>query len=57
MKCRVLGSFVEIEAGNVFADLSQEELKEQCDFYMKELGIRPGDLVEISYSDMLLEVK
>jgi adenylate cyclase, class 2 len=49
-----LGSFVEIEAGNIQADLSQEELKAQCDFYIQELGIRKEDLVEVSYSDMLL---
>ena len=50
-----LGSFVEIEAGNILADLSPEELKEQCDFYMQELGIKEEDLIDISYSDMLLE--
>jgi predicted adenylyl cyclase CyaB len=49
-----LGSFVEIEAGNVLAGLSQKELKEQCDFYLREFSIKPGDLVEVSYSDMLL---
>jgi adenylate cyclase class 2 len=53
-----LGSFIEIEAGNILADFSREKLKSQCDFYMKELGIKPEDLVEISYSDMLLmEIK
>ena len=50
-----LGSFVEIEAGNILADLSMEQLKEQCDFYIKEFGIEPEDSVEVSYSDMLLE--
>ncbi len=50
-----LGSFVEIEAGNILAGLSQEQLKEQCDFYIKELGIRNEDLLEGSYSDELLE--
>ena len=50
-----LGSFAEIEAGNVFADLSQDELQQQCDFYLGELGIRHEDLIENSYSDMLLE--
>lgn len=50
-----LGSFIEIEAGDILTDLSQEELKSQCDFYMKELRIKQEDLVEISYSDMLLE--
>lgn len=49
-----LGSFVEIEASNMQTDLSQNQLKEQCDFYMKELGINEHDLIEISYSDMLL---
>ena len=50
-----LGSFTEIEAGNILADLTQEQLKAQCDFYMKEFMIRPEDLIEVSYSDMLLE--
>jgi adenylate cyclase, class 2 len=50
-----LGSFVEIEAGNILADLEQEQLKEQCEFYIKELGINEEDLVQLSYSDMLLE--
>jgi adenylate cyclase, class 2 len=50
-----LGSFMEIEAGNILADLSQEQLNEQCDFYMKELKIGPEDLIEVSYSDMLLK--
>jgi adenylate cyclase, class 2 len=49
-----LGSFVEIEAGNILADLSQKELQQQCDFYMKELDIKEEDLLEVSYSDMLL---
>ena len=49
-----LGSFVEIEAGNILADLSQEQLKEQCDFYLNEFKIRPEDLIDVSYSDMLL---
>lgn len=50
-----LGSFVEIEAGNILADLSAAELQAQCDFYMKELGIESSDLVENSYSDMLMK--
>jgi len=50
-----LGSFVEIEAGNVFIDRSPKELKDQCDFYMQEFAIRPEDLVENSYSDLLME--
>ncbi len=49
-----LGSFVEIEAGNVLADLSQQQLKLQCNFYLQEFGINEEDLMEVSYSDMLL---
>jgi predicted adenylyl cyclase CyaB len=50
-----LGSFVEIEAGNVLADISKEELQLQCDFYMNEFGIKKDDLIAESYSDMLLD--
>jgi adenylate cyclase class 2 len=51
-----LGSFVEIEAGNIIADLSKEKLQEQCDFYVKEFGIRDEDLISVSYSDMLMQI-
>ena len=50
-----LGSFVEIEAGNIIADLSQDQLKQQCDYYLKKFGIKDEDLVDVSYSDMLYE--
>ena len=50
-----LGAFVEIEAGNILADLSQEELKEQCDYYIKEFGIQEEEMISNSYSDMLLD--
>lgn len=51
-----LGSFVEIEAGNVRTVKTYEELKDQCEFYMKALGIREIDLIEKSYSDLMLQV-
>lgn len=50
-----LGSFIEIEAGNILADLSKEQLKEQCDYYLAAFNIQPEDLIEVSYSDMLIE--
>jgi len=50
-----LGSFIEIEAGNINADLTQQQLNEQCEFYIKKFGITESDLIEVSYSDMLLE--
>lgn len=49
-----LGSFIEIEAGNVLANLGAEQLQKQCDYYQKELGIKQEMLVKISYSDMLM---
>lgn len=49
-----LGSFIEIEAGNILADLDKEQLQAQCDFYMQAFGVREVDLVEVSYSDMML---
>jgi len=48
-----LGTFAEIEASDLYADLSKEELQDQCDFYLRELKIRDEDLVSVSYSDML----
>ncbi|MCG2616615.1 class IV adenylate cyclase [Terrimonas sp. NA20] len=49
-----LGHFMEIEAGNIGVDLSAAELRNQCDHYMQELGVREDDLIEVSYSDLLL---
>lgn len=49
-----LGSFIEIEAGNISADISKEALQQQCEFYINEFGIKETDLIEVSYSDMLL---
>ena len=49
-----LGSFVEIEASNRYAPLSNAQLNEQCNFYIQQFGIREEDLINISYSDMLL---
>lgn len=50
-----LGSFVEIEAGNLNADYTKQQLTQQCDHYLKAFCINPVDLVAVSYSDMLLE--
>jgi adenylate cyclase, class 2 len=49
-----LGSFVEIEAGNIEADLTKDQLQQQCDFYLEQFEIKPEDLIEVSYSDMLM---
>ncbi len=53
-----LGTFIEIEAGNITApELGAVQLQEQCDFYLKEFGITEKDLVEVSYSDLLMAQK
>lgn len=50
-----LGEFVEIEAIDYEDTIGLDKLREQCDFYMEELGIRSEDLLANSYSDMLFE--
>lgn len=52
-----LGSFVEIEAGNILADKTESELLEQCSFYLKEFGIKEANLISESYSDLLINKK
>jgi adenylate cyclase, class 2 len=49
-----LGSFVEIEAIDVNNDKTEAELLKQCHFYMNLLDIQSDDLLENSYSDMIL---
>ena len=53
-----LGCFVEIEAGN-FKDrtLSVEQLHNQCATLMQQFEIKEEDLIENSYSDLLLAQK
>jgi len=48
-----LGNFAEIEASDLYADISKDELQKQCDFYLNELKIKEEDLISVSYSDML----
>ncbi len=50
-----LGEFVEIEASNKSADLPVEVLQDQCTFYMRAFDIQENDLIEHSYSDLLLK--
>lgn len=50
-----LGTFVEVEASNKTEDLPVEKLREQCEYYCKAFEIQEADLLQYSYSDMLLE--
>lgn len=56
-KLQELGFFVEIEASNLNKNNSQEELLEQCNFFMKEFEIRDEDLLQDSYSDMMMRFR
>jgi len=49
-----LGSFVEIEAGDLLKPSTEEALLAQCENYMKLLNISNQDLIENSYSDLIL---
>ena len=51
---RGLGRFVEIEAIGDAGDADHPALLAQCRHYMEVLGIVADDLIECSYSDMLL---
>jgi len=48
-----LGAFVEIEAIDEDGSLGEAHLLAQCRAFMDELGIGEGDLVAVSYSDLV----
>lgn len=52
-----LGAFVEIEAIDKDGSISEKELEMQCKSYLALFGIEDRDLMETSYSDMLLNNK
>lgn len=51
-----LGTFVEIEAIDKNGNFNKEQLYAQCSFYLELFGIREEDLVEQSYSDLLMQI-
>ncbi len=50
-----LGKFVEIEARDLRGTYTEEQLREQCEEYMKLFGFTNDDVVGLSNSDMLLQ--
>lgn len=52
-KVNKLGNFVEIEAIDADGTIGKEKLNEQCNYYIKLLGIKQSDLISTSYSDMI----
>jgi len=49
-----LGNFVEIEAIDLAGNIGQEKLQEQCEHYINIFKIKKEDLIDCSYSDLLL---
>jgi len=49
-----LGYFVEIEAIDEDGSIGSEKLHEQCKYYLRLLNISKEDLLENSYSDLML---
>ena len=54
---RGLGTFVEIEAIDETGTIGREELMRQCSEYIELLGITQKDMLDCSYSDMVLELE
>ena len=50
-----LGAFLEIEAIDEHGDLGEVVLRRQCSGWLELLEVAHGDLIERSYSDMLLD--
>lgn len=51
-----LGDFMEIEAIDKDGTIGQGRLMEQCQGYLDAFGVQEQDLLERSYSDMLLDL-
>ena len=49
-----LGNFMEIEAIDSDSSIGEKKLLEQCQFYLDLLGIEEEDLIDNSYSDLLI---
>lgn len=49
------GSFIEIEAIDEDGTIGRDKLMEQCNYYLRLFNIPDSDLVNCSYSDMLLK--
>jgi predicted adenylyl cyclase CyaB len=49
-----LGTFMEIEAIDKDGTIGKEKLLAQCSEYLALFGISSGDLISVSYSDLLL---
>lgn len=51
-----LGSFVEIEAIDKDGSFDEQQLLQQCNSYLKLFSIQEKDLIDQSYSDLLMQM-
>lgn len=49
-----LGSFMEIEVIDEQGEMSLEVMEQQCQYWMQKLAVEKQDLIESSYSDLLM---
>ncbi|MEZ5057392.1 MAG: class IV adenylate cyclase [Saprospiraceae bacterium] len=50
-----LGTYVEIEAIDLDETMGLDKIQQQCDHYMELFSIKDDDLIQVSYSDLLLK--
>jgi len=51
-----LGTFIEVEAIDNNNAFTIDELKNQCDFYFSFFELNPNQIIDKSYSDLILEL-
>jgi adenylate cyclase, class 2 len=52
-----LGTFLEVEAIDQDGSFGVDTLKQQCDRYFRFFGLTESDLVDVSYSDMIVNLR
>lgn len=50
-----LGTFLEVEAIDTDDSFSMEELKSQCDYYFEFFNLSKTNLIDLSYSDLIMK--
>jgi len=51
-----LGTFIEIEAIDENGSIGKERLQAQCEHYLASFGVCKNDLVDCSYSDLIMNM-
>jgi predicted adenylyl cyclase CyaB len=51
-----LGNFIEVEAIDINNEFTMEELKKQCDKYHDFFELKDSDVIDKSYSDLMMDL-